>query len=157
MEGCFPVSRRNWGLSNCSTFFTASSLFFLNWNILLHLFCFQYFIIEAWFQICYSTMSTSNRVDLQPVYSLFSPATFSTEAHLSVSGSALWYSAFCWTLQCFVYLKTLRPQKKKYIFCFMMRTGMMLEINPLILEHFTALVQYFVWTYLECYENRIHI
>lgn len=24
------------------------------------------------------------------------------------------------------------------------------EINPLIPEHFTALLQYFVWTYLVC-------
>lgn len=36
-------------------------------NSLLHLFCFQYFIVKASFQIFYSTTSTSDRLDLQLV------------------------------------------------------------------------------------------
>lgn len=102
-------------------------------------------------------MSTSNRVDLQPVGSLCflcSPAASIAEVHWSVSDGE-YFAELCSVSS----LCRHSGRKKMNILSHDQNRDdardLNQEINPLILEHFTPLVQYFVWTYLECYENWI--
>lgn len=124
LRDVFPTSRRKWR-TDCLTsllFALLLSSFFI-WNILLHLFCFQYFIVRSSLQIFYSTISTSDRVDLQPVESLFPP--FTCRLYRRGSLECEWQRALVLSIllnfaMCRLFKGT--RAARKCIFCFMIRS-----------------------------------